>query len=311
MSRLARELPVDSTVVFIVLIAALAMGAGGMLVAANNSSPTPTSSLTAVGPDSTLAPVGSTCGPGATRAVPGSPGPTVAPTPLPTTTPTVEPTATPTPTPTSLPPEALTGYVWPVINARISSPFGIRSGGFILIDGQPAHDAIDLATWCGDRIRAAHAGTVLYAGRKFDEFLGYSQPLVGFYDHISNLNLLPIVVVIDDGNGYRSVYVHLSLSKVGAGDVVKAGQTIGLEGATGHATGCHLHYELIRMDAGWQAVAPEQVDTYAPFVRERIDPLLVLPLRDPDAATRFLKKYGQPDESGLPFDPPPAGSPGY
>jgi murein DD-endopeptidase MepM/ murein hydrolase activator NlpD len=305
LSRLARELPVDSTVVLIVLIAALATGAGGMLVAANNAdrpaaSPAATPTSDAIG------------GLGGPLTTPGqgNPKPTSAPTELtdPDATATPEPTSAPTPTaepqPTSAPPEALTGYVWPLVNARISSPFGARTDGFILLDGKPAHDGLDLATWCGDRIRAAHAGTVLYAGRKFDPYLGYSQPLGDFYSHISNLNSLPIVIVIDDGNGYRSMYVHLAFAKVGAGDVVKAGQLIGYEGQTGNATGCHLHYGLIRMDGAWQAVNPALVGLYPPSVRERVDPLLVLPLRDPDAATRFLRLYPQPSTPGLPFDPP-------
>jgi len=302
LARLARELPIDSTVVLIVLIAALATGAGGMLVAANSQRPSapPGSSPTAARPGAVSPSDANTRQPTATAWAIADPGDE--PTATPAATP--EPTLTPEPKPTSKPPQALTGYVWPLAGARMSSRFGARSDGFTVVDGQRVHDGLDLATWCGDHIRAAHAGTVLYAGRKFDPFLGYSTSLASFYSHFSNLNGFPIVVVIDDGNGYRSVYVHLSVSKVGAGDVVKAGETIGLEGATGHATGCHLHYGLIRMDGEWQAVAPEHVRLYPPAVRERVDPLLVLPLRDPDAPPKFLEKYGPPDRSGLPFDPP-------
>jgi murein DD-endopeptidase MepM/ murein hydrolase activator NlpD len=309
LSRLARALPIDSTVILVVLIAALATGAGAMIVLAGGQTPAPTTTpssaaLAALGsPHPTLTAVALPAG--------ASPAPTVAELPtatdLPAATPqpTPEPTPTPAPEPTSEPPATLTGYVWPVVNGRISSPFAARDGGFVMIDGKATHDGLDLATWCGDKIRAAHDGTVLYAGRKFDPFLGYSKPLGDFYSHISNLNSLPIVIVIDDGDGYRSVYVHLSIAKVGAGDVVKAGQTIGYEGATGHATGCHLHYGLIRMDGAWQAVNPSLLNLYPPLVRERIDPLLVLPLRDPDAATKFLREFPQPSHPGLPFDPPP------
>ena len=188
----------------------------------------------------------------------------------------------------------------------------MRDGGFMMLDGKPYHDGLDLATWCGDKIRAAHDGTVLYAGRKFDPFLGYSQGLgANFYPRTGNLDGFPIVVVIDDGNGYRSIYVHLSVAKVGAGDVVKAGQLIGYEGATGHATGCHLHFGLIRMDGPYEDVNPWLLNLYPPAVRERVDPLLVLPLRDPDAATRFLERYPQPSEPRLPFDPPPPDTGGY
>ena len=308
LSRLARELPIDSTVILVVLIAALATGAGVMLVLAGGQGPVSTAppsgdAVAALGtpiPTLTAAPTqaGSTPGPTAVVLPAATPQQTPAPTP--------EPTPTPPPDPTSQPPATLTGYVWPVINGRISSPFAARDGGFVMVDGKATHDGLDLATWCGDKIRAGHDGTVLYAGRKFDPLLGYSKPIgADFYSHISNLNSLPIVIVIDDGNGYRSIYVHLSVAKVGVGDVVKAGQTIGYEGATGHATGCHLHYGLIRMDGAWQPVNPSLLNLYPPLVRERIDPLLVLPLRDPDAATKFLRQFPQPGQPGLPFDPPP------
>ena len=55
---------------------------------------------------------------------------------------------------------------------------------------------------------------------------------------------LPIVVVIDDGNGYRSIYAHFGKIIVKKGRRVKAGKLIGYEGATGRASGCHLHYGL-------------------------------------------------------------------
>ena len=69
---------------------------------------------------------------------------------------------------------------------------------------------------------------------------------------------LPIVIVIDDGDGYRSIYAHFSKVVVKRGDVVKAGDFLGYEGMTGHASGCHLHYGLFSpletatfgMDAG-------------------------------------------------------------
>jgi murein DD-endopeptidase MepM/ murein hydrolase activator NlpD len=317
LSRIAERLTaIDPAVVLVLLIALLAIGVGGMLLSSSNGPETaaitpgpptsqpPTGAASPAGGQASPTPAaGQTSGPGQTSTP--SPTPSGPPTPPVTPTPSPIPTPTPVPTPTSLPPSELTGYVWPVVNARISSPFGTRSDGFVVIDGQNAHDGIDLATWCGDRIRAAHDGTVLYVGRKFDPYLGYSQPLGDFYARIGNLNTLPIVIVIDDGNGYRSVYAHEEALKVKAGDVVHAGETIGYEGATGHATGCHLHYGLIRMDGDWQPVARQFVNLYPPFVRERVDPLLVLPLHDPDAATRFLNQYPQPSVPGLPFDPPP------
>ncbi|CAN5404537.1 hypothetical protein BH20CHL6_BH20CHL6_11530 [soil metagenome] len=190
----------------------------------------------------------------------------------------------PTATPGSPVAEELEGYVWPLRKGRITSWFGPRDNGFVVIDGVRYHDGLDMTTFCGDWIRSAHDGTVLYAGRRFDPYLGYVNPPDAFYAHLALNDVplwrLPIAIVIDDGNGYRSLYVHLSESFVKAGDTVTAGQQIGREGATGNASGCHLHYALIRMDGPFQPVAPELVEAalYPGSVRERVDPLRVLSL---------------------------------
>ena len=51
-------------------------------------------------------------------------------------------------------------------------------------------------------------------------------------------------IQIVHAGGLRSVYAHLDRRLVAAGDIVKAGQTIGLSGATGKVTGPHLHFEV-------------------------------------------------------------------
>ena len=177
----------------------------------------------------------------------------------------------------------LSGYRWPIRNARITNTFGPGSPGGFVVDGVTAHDGLDLSTFCGDRIVAAHDGVVLSAGRKHQAYVGWVGDLTAFRERLDAVNgwrSQAIAVVIDDGNGYRSIYVHLSLAIVKAGDVVKAGQHIGYEGATGNATGCHLHYSLF---------SPSETDTWQlePDVAERsllpgleiarIDPLRVLP----------------------------------
>jgi murein DD-endopeptidase MepM/ murein hydrolase activator NlpD len=180
-------------------------------------------------------------------------------------------------------PGELTGYVWPLGRGRLTLPFKAIPGGTRIKDGKLFHDGIDLATFCGDTVRAAHDGVVLAAGREFDEFVGWVGSLRKYYQTLDKKKLwddLPIVVVIDDGNGYRSIYAHFSKVTVAAGDVVKAGQRIGLEGMTGHASGCHVHYGLF---------SPLETDTFgvrADLLTKlklpaaeiaRINPLLVLP----------------------------------
>lgn len=181
------------------------------------------------------------------------------------------------------PPERLTGYRWPIGRPRITLPFGPTPWGTRVVDGRPFHDGIDLATFCGDRIKAAHDGIVIAAGRHYDKAIGWIGDLSAYYRRLDRKRLwraLPIVVVIDDGNQYRSVYAHFSRIEVRKGDVVEAGDLLGYEGMTGHASGCHLHYGLF---------SPRETETFrikADVAQRmklprleiaRVDPLLVLP----------------------------------
>jgi murein DD-endopeptidase MepM/ murein hydrolase activator NlpD len=181
--------------------------------------------------------------------------------------------------------DTLTGYVWPLAHPRLTLPFGPTVWGTHVVDGERFHDGADLATFCGDRITAAHDGVVLAAGRHFDRLIGWVGDLGPYFRRLDRNHLwleLPIVVVTDDGNGYRSMYAHFDRVVVAPGDHVRAGQLLGYEGATGHATGCHLHYGLF---------SPAETATFAmrPDVRRRmklpaleiarIDPLQLLPPR--------------------------------
>jgi murein DD-endopeptidase MepM/ murein hydrolase activator NlpD len=200
--------------------------------------------------------------------------------------PTLPPAAaTPTPIPTPLPPALLTGYRWPLIHGRLTLPFGPTPFGSWLVNGALFHDGIDLATFCGDRIVAAHDGVVLAANRHFDKDLGWVGDLTPYFDRLTKKHLwqtLPIVIVVDDGNGYRSIYAHFSKVVVKAGDTIKAGQFIGYEGATGRATGCHVHYGLFSpLETATFGIEEKDVKRMKVPRAEiaRIDPLLVMPPR--------------------------------
>ena len=219
------------------------------------------------------------------------------------TTPPEIPHATPA-LPIAAPPaSSLTGYRWPIPRPRITLPFGDTPWGDWLVADTPVHDGIDMATFCGDKVRAAHAGTVLAAGRHFDDHLGWVGDLSAYYARLDKKKLwgtLPIVVVIDDGNGYRSVYAHFGKIVVKAGQVVKAGTLLGYEGRTGHATGCHLHYGLFSpFEAATFTLDPAVAKRMKLPAAEiaRIDPRLVLPPWSNPVAT-------SPKASGVPAASP-------
>ncbi len=86
------------------------------------------------------------------------------------------------------------------------------------------HMALDIANSSAPPIIASDTGTVTYTG-----CLGY-----GYGCH----------VIIDHGNGYQTLYAHLSAIEVSAGQVVSKSQRIGVMGSTGRSTGTHLHFEI-------------------------------------------------------------------
>lgn len=87
------------------------------------------------------------------------------------------------------------------------------------------HPGIDLANRSAPGIAASDGGTVALAG--WPDNLGYGNR-----------------VVIDHGNGYRSLYAHLSNVYVSVGETISRGQIIGQMGSTGRSTGTHLHFEI-------------------------------------------------------------------
>jgi murein DD-endopeptidase MepM/ murein hydrolase activator NlpD len=203
-------------------------------------------------------------------------------------------------------PKSLRDYQSPLPNGRVTLPFGPSAWGSRVVDGEPFHDGLDLATFCGDRVVAAHNGVVLAAGRRYDAYMGWVGDLRPYLDRLEAKGLwstLPIVVVIDDGNGYRSVYAHLSKAAVKEGDVVGAGDLVGYEGMTGRASGCHLHYGLF---------SPSEISVFGidPDVAERmllprwqlarVDPQLVLPEQASARATATPTPSSAPEPSPVP-----------
>ena len=195
----------------------------------------------------------------------------------------------------------LTGYRWPLAHGRITLPFGPTPWGSRVVDGKLFHDGVDLATFCGDRIVAAHGGKVLAAGRHFDEQIGWVGDLAPYFARLDAKHLwrtLPIVVVIDDGNGYRSIYAHFGEVAVKRGQTVKAGAAAsgtragpGGRPAATSTTGCSARSRPRR-----SAIEPDVVKRMkVPRLQiARIDPLLVLPGADAAATRRRVRRRPRP-----------------
>jgi murein DD-endopeptidase MepM/ murein hydrolase activator NlpD len=222
------------------------------------------------------------------------PRPTAAPTP----TSSLRPTARPQPAvvrdlgvarglsgdgPGAPDPRRLSGYRWPLANGVISSRFGASPYGALLVEGRRFHDGIDVASFCGDKVVAAHDGRVLAAGRRFDAWIGWVGSLGPHQRRMDRLHKwgeLPITVIIDNGDGYRAIYAHFNAVTVRAGQYVRAGQQIGWEGSTGFATGCHVHFGLFSpLEVDRLELRPDvhRRTRYPSYEIARIDPLLVLP----------------------------------
>ena len=132
---------------------------------------------------------------------------------------------------------------WPVDSARLTR-------GFIpeRKKRKRPHWGIDLASRKGSTIFSAHEGRVIYTGR---EFKGYGK-----------------MVLIENDNGWASIYAHLDTIKVKQGQIVPKGVALGGMGRTGRATGVHLHFELRHL-------------------KRPVDPLIYLPgVRDYAAITK-------------------------
>jgi murein DD-endopeptidase MepM/ murein hydrolase activator NlpD len=109
------------------------------------------------------------------------------------------------------------------LSARVTSSYGWRRDPF---DGAlRLHKGTDLAMPIGQEVPAARAGRISFAG----EMSGYG-----------------LTVLIDHGGGRATRYAHLSELSVKAGEVVVDGQVIARSGASGRATGPHLHFELLQ-----------------------------------------------------------------
>lgn len=110
---------------------------------------------------------------------------------------------------------------------HISSPYGPRKGRM--------HYGVDLKLATGDPVVSAFAGMVRIS--RYNPTFGH-------------------VVVVRHYNGLETLYAHLSKRMVQPGDIIEAGELIGLGGNTGRSYGSHLHFEVRFMD---QPIDPKEI----------------------------------------------------
>lgn len=111
------------------------------------------------------------------------------------------------------------GFVWPSANHYVSGN-----------DYWSGHLGIDIAAGVGTAVWAADSGVTVFAGWSNG---GYGN-----------------VVMLDHGNGWQTLYAHLSSVRVSCGQSAAQGQTLGGAGSTGNSTGPHLHFET-RFEGGF------------------------------------------------------------
>jgi Peptidase family M23 len=107
--------------------------------------------------------------------------------------------------------------LWPMRGGTVSSRFGMRWGRM--------HEGTDIAAPYGTSILAAADGKVIFSGWQ------------GGYGNL---------IILDHGSGVKTKYGHCSQRLVAVGEHVHQGDILGKVGSTGHSTGPHLHYEVLR-----------------------------------------------------------------
>jgi murein DD-endopeptidase MepM/ murein hydrolase activator NlpD len=105
-----------------------------------------------------------------------------------------------------------------------SGNFGWPIGGIITQQFWTGHRAIDIGVHLGTPVLASDSGYVVLVA---NDDSGYGKH-----------------VMINHGNGFETLYAHLSVILVTPGQTVRKGQSLGLSGSTGRSTGPHLHFEI-------------------------------------------------------------------
>lgn len=162
--------------------------------------------------------------------------------------------------------EMLNQFVVP-FRGNVVSKFGMRRGRM--------HTGTDIKLSLGDTVVAAYQGVV----SRSQTYYAYGK-----------------LVIIDHPYGLQTYYAHLSDLLVKVGDTISVGQTIGLGGRTGRATGTHLHFEIRE---NGKAYNPELIfDFEQSFIKSEIEgkEMIAELVSKPKTGTKYVRDMdGTPD----------------
>ena len=120
-------------------------------------------------------------------------------------------------------PPSNASWIMPV-SGRLTSPFGMRVHP--VLGYERFHEGVDMSAYTNTPIYAARSGKVTRAA--------YQDGGAGYY------------VNINHGDGFSSIYMHMTRYIVSSGQYVEQGQVIGYVGSTGLSTGPHLHFGIAK-----------------------------------------------------------------
>jgi murein DD-endopeptidase MepM/ murein hydrolase activator NlpD len=133
-------------------------------------------------------------------------------------------------------------YTFPIAETdylTLTSPYGYRVSPILEVERY--HQGIDVAATWRAQVVASADGVVVE----------HWPPPDGYY---RGHEVYGGLVILEHSNGWRTLYAHLSETRVHTGWTIRAGEVIGRVGSTGRSRGAHLHFEI--QDAAGEALNP-------------------------------------------------------
>jgi len=160
-------------------------------------------------------------------------------------------------------------FRWPLDDVQINQRYGESTPQTLPIYqslGQIGHNGYDLAANWGTPVYAADEGTVLFEGwGENDSWMGSPAGICIRIDHYGSIG----------------GYAHLQDTVINKGDRVQKGQLIGHVGATGSATGAHLHFEMMPYAPNWSNGYAGRIDLWPYLDQNQVPAPVPVPIPEP------------------------------